>query len=188
MNVRPGFVVALGVAVVLLLLSRTRRGREVASDTLEFVTVTAQRISDALTPRGLRNNNPLNLRRTSIPWRGKVATPERAVELGMRWDPDYELFEHPAFGVRAAAKDIRNDYYRDGLRTVAKLIGEFAPSSDNNPTDVYAANVARAIGVDPDQPFELEQNIVAMFQAMILQENGRNPFTPAELAEWVNLP
>lgn len=187
MNARAPFVVALGVAVVLLLLSRTRRGQEVASDAVEYVTVTAKRLANALTPRGLRNNNPLNLRRTSIPWRGKVATPARAAELGMQWDADYEQFEHPGYGVRAGAKDLRNDFHRDGKHTVAALIQEFAPHVEN-PTDAYIANVARAIGVNPRVPFDLESNIVPMIAAMIRQENGYNPFSLEQLAEWVNLP
>ena len=44
-------------------------------------------------PRGLRNNNPLNIRRSSQPWRGKVANPT---------DKDFEQFISMEDGLRAA--------------------------------------------------------------------------------------
>jgi len=72
-------------------------------------------------PRGLRNNNPFNLVRTSIAWQGKIAGS----------DPRFETFKNLAFGIRAGLLDLYNDWARKNLKTIRGLINEFAPPSEN---------------------------------------------------------
>lgn len=172
-----GLWLLLGGAVALFALSRTQRGQILAADVVE-------RIMSGV--RGLRNNNPGNLRRTSIPWLGKIPDAAHAARLGFTFDASYEQFTAPKWGVRALARDLRKDFFRDGQRTVRALINEFAPGHEN-PTDAYIGNVARALNVAPDEPFDFERLLPQLLAAIIRQENGSQPFSLEELQVWANL-
>lgn len=137
--------------------------------------------------RGLRNNNPGNIRRSAAnAWKGKIDTPQRAAELGVQWDADYEQFTHPMYGVRAAARLLRNYYHRDGLQTVRQIVTKYAPPSEN-PTSSYIAYVARALGVGPDEVIPLERRLPELLAAIVHVENGVQPFSLEELSAWANL-
>ncbi|MFY7963203.1 MAG: hypothetical protein ACOVVK_24230, partial [Elsteraceae bacterium] len=94
-------------------------------------------------PRGIRNNNPGNLRPlTRERWRGELPpdtgkTPDPRDEMG-----SYSRFVSPEFGIRALIRDCRNKRRR-GLDTIAKIKAAFAPASDGNDVATYAASVAR---------------------------------------------
>lgn len=131
-------------------------------------------------PRGLRNNNPGNLRDFHLGWQGEAGHDEAG----------YLIFnEHPNYGraywgVRAMVKDLLDDHVHDGLRTVRAIITEYAPAADNNPTEAYIANVCRALQVQPDTSLDLlhdRAQLGAMVRAMIRVENGAQPYSDAEL-------
>ncbi len=96
-------------------------------------------------PRGIRNNNPGNLRPlTNDTWRGEVppdtgATPDPHDEMG-----SYSRFSSPEFGIRALIRDCRRKRRR-GLDTIFKIKQAFAPASDGNDVEAYAASVARML-------------------------------------------
>lgn len=119
-----------------------------------------------LTPRGIRNNNPGNIRHSASKWQGMAA---------QQTDPDFVQFISPEYGIRALARLLTIYYQRDGLNTVRKLITKYAPASENN-TDAYAQAVARAIGVTPDTIISVPQHITALVEAIIRYENGQQPY------------
>lgn len=96
-------------------------------------------------PRGIRNNNPGNLRPLSNDkWRGEVApdtgaTPDSRDEMG-----SYSRFVSPEYGLRALIRDGRRKRGR-GLDTLTKIKAAFAPAADGNDVAAYAASVARAM-------------------------------------------
>lgn len=127
-------------------------------------------------PRGIRNNNPLNIRRTSIPWIGKVGQPT---------DDDFEQFESMAFGLRAAMINLRTIARRlekKGGITIAKVIAVWAPPHEND-TAAYAERVAAAVwtgaafNLNPDTSvdlamFDLFDFISPVVHAMVEVECG----------------
>lgn len=80
-------------------------------------------------PRGIRNNNPLNIRRSSARWTGLL-------EPGT--DKAFCQFESMKYGFRAAFKLLFSYYYKYGLHDVMSIIKRWAPDEDNNNTKVYA--------------------------------------------------
>lgn len=108
-------------------------------------------------PRGLRNNNPLNIRRTSVPWLGKLLDVVDGVLLAGA-DPDFERFHETWQGIRAAIKNAQTIERRVREAgepfTVLALISTWAPASDGNDTAAYASFVARKLG-DALFPMEL---------------------------------
>jgi hypothetical protein len=94
------------------------------------------------TVRGLRNNNPGNLKLTSIAWQGKIPNSQNT-------DKVFEQFSTLKHGIRAMLKDLINDISK-GKNTVKKLISEYAPATENN-TKAYINSVCSSIGVTPEQ-------------------------------------
>lgn len=89
-------------------------------------------------PRGLRNNNPLNIRISSTPWLGKVAD---------NTDGAFEQFTSMEFGLRAALVNIRTYIRRDRRNTIEGIVSKWAPAADGNDVRNYIAIVSRKSGV-----------------------------------------
>ncbi|MFA7399113.1 MAG: structural protein [Sideroxydans sp.] len=128
-------------------------------------------IKDMLTPRGIRNNNPGNIRHGSARWQGMSPT---------QTDTNFVQFITPEYGIRALSILIGNYYSKNGLNTVRKIISRYAPSSENN-TDAYAQAVSKAIGVTPDTIINVNTHKVALVEAIIKHENGAQPYSMAQL-------
>lgn len=123
-------------------------------------------LNNTMLPRGIRNNNPGNLVRTSIDWEGKVPLSDNP-------DGRFEQFYFLVWGIRAMMRDIINDYNK-GKKTVTALISEFAPSFENN-TAAYIASVASTIGVTPYQTIQNldAAKVIAIAKAIVMVENGQ---------------
>jgi hypothetical protein len=119
-------------------------------------------------PRGIRNNNPLNIRISSDNWNGSVGD-----------DGSFIQFESPLFGIRAAARILKN--YRDkyGLNTVAGIVNRWAPPSENN-TQSYINSVSGKVGVDANQALN-DSDYKKLIAAMIYHENGSQPYSIDEI-------
>ena len=90
--------------------------------------------------RGLRNNNPGNIR-LGDNWKGLKQ--EQA-------DPAFCQFESMAMGCRALLKTLRTYVEKYDLRTVRRIILRWAPSIEND-SDSYIRHVATAIRHDADE-------------------------------------
>lgn len=116
------------------------------------------------TPRGIRNNNPLNIRIGNT-WLGEVPNPT---------DSDFEQFVHVKYGLRAAFCILRRYIRRYQRNTITKIVHSWAPSSENN-CAAYIKVVAHRSGIDPDAKIDYA-DIAAMcklVQAMAFVECGR---------------
>jgi hypothetical protein len=114
------------------------------------------------TVRGIRNNNPGNLRKTSIKWAGEV-TPGT--------DPDFEQFKSMPYGIRAMLIDIINKH-KNGLDTIQELINVWAPPIEND-TTAYINNVSARSGIPKNVVFSpTKANFLAIAKAMAISENG----------------
>lgn len=126
--------------------------------------------------RGVRNHNPLNLRKGQD-WDGEH---KRGNEL----DADFEVFTHPVYGIRAAARTLktyRNKHKRDTIRLILE---RFAPEDDNNDTEAYIDDVCHRTGIHPDRRLNGVE-YVSLISAMIHHENGQQPYSRALIAEGV---
>lgn len=116
-------------------------------------------------PRGLRNNNPLNIRIGNV-WLGEVANPT---------DPDFEQFVSIDYGLRAAFVLLRR-YIRHYRRTtIPAVISAWAPATENNVTR-YVDVVCSTSGILPDAQlaFEDVDQMVRLVDAMVFVECGRH--------------
>ncbi|MCL9777051.1 structural protein [Vibrio methylphosphonaticus] len=115
--------------------------------------------------RGIRNNNPLNIRISNSAWTGKV-TPSQ--------DKAFETFSDSKYGFRAAAKLIRNYQSLYGLNTIDEIIARWAPSHEND-TRNYSQFVAGQLNLSPSTALNLsDSNLLArLVHAMSIMEVGR---------------
>ena len=116
-------------------------------------------------PRGLRLNNPGNIRRTQDRWQGLAAEQK---------DPDFFTFVEAKWGYRAMMKILRNYRKKYGCTTVTDFIGRWAPSSEND-TAAYIRAVCGRMGVNPTAGIDVNDKgtMCAMAAAMSFVENGR---------------
>lgn len=115
-------------------------------------------------PRGIRNNNPLNIRIGNV-WLGEVAAPT---------DPEFEQFVSMEYGLRAGFVLLRRyirHYHKDTIRSI---ISTWAPSTENN-TEAYIQRVASSMNLDADTPlrYEDEKTMCQLVAAMCQVECGQ---------------
>ena len=114
--------------------------------------------------RGIRNNNPLNIRRSKDKWVGmrKVQT-----------DKGFVQFTRRVYGYRAAFVLLRN-YIGKGRDTIGKIIAKWAPSSDGNDTQSYIRYVSTTTGIDASHAlkFEDKDDLVEIVRSMAHMESG----------------
>lgn len=118
--------------------------------------------------RGLRNNNPLNIRKGNN-WQG---------ERHPQTDPLFEEFQSMQMGLRAGFKLVRN--YIEGRTAdrvkrdnINKLIARWAPASENN-TRAYINTVCQHTGLHELETLRWRDRskIVAVVRAMAFVECG----------------
>ena len=136
-------------------------------------------------PRGLRNRNPGNVKRSSSSWLGKIPHAQST-------DSTFEQFTDAKYGIRVIAYLLLK-YQRDkGKKTIRQLIGEaggWAPTNtDKNPSS-YATWVAAQLGVSETAALDLYagRNLERMVTAIIQFENGQQPYTSGAIADGVAL-
>lgn len=114
--------------------------------------------------RGLRNNNPGNIRRSRVRYQGEVR-PSR--------DPDFKEFETMAYGYRAMFRLLDTYSSRYGLRTIRSMLNRYAPPEENL-TDSYIRFVANYSGIMPDEDVETRSkcDMIPIVAAMSKIENG----------------
>lgn len=127
------------------------------------------------TPRGIRNHNPGNIRRSSDPWQGLA---ER------QGDVEFFTFKSPIYGIRALARTLITYQDKHGLSTIRQIIGRWAPPVENN-TNAYVRAVADATDLDADQMLDLHDfdYLFPLTKAIIKHENGQQPYTDAQITK-----
>ena len=123
-----------------------------------------------MTPRNIRNNNPLNIRRSKDKWQGLDAKQN---------DPSFFKFESMEMGWRAAFVILTKTYYHKyRLFTIRKIISRWAPPAEND-TEAYIKRVSDLTGIDPDEPLGIPSlypsRWMAVGLAMAIVEGGRQP-------------
>lgn len=123
--------------------------------------------NDINAPRGIRNNNPGNIKGDDE-WQGKTGADANG----------FVQFDTPANGARALAINLKNQQDKNGLNTIGEIIPKYAPSSDNNNTQAYVDSVSKQMGVAPDAKLDLSdpKTLSSFTSAVISHENGKQPY------------
>lgn len=114
-------------------------------------------------PRGIRNNNPLNIRR-GCNWIGLSKH---------QTDPAFCQFDSMAYGLRAGLIIIRTYIQRYNLNSIHAIVSRWAPPKEND-TNAYVKSVSSMMKMHALQTFEFgdRRRIVALVSAMCKVETG----------------
>ena len=122
-------------------------------------------------PRGIRNNNPLNIRYAEgNKWKG-----QRPPSSSPEGEKTFCQFESMKWGIRAAFILIHNYIHIYGLQTIKAIVSRWAPAEDHNDPDSYAARVRELMeknSVDYRLDFSNCADMVRLVYAMAIVENG----------------
>lgn len=176
MNERAvSLLLVLGAVVAIYLYSRTPRGQ---------VTITelTDDIGDLFVNRGLRDNNPGNIRRTQIEWQGEL-TREQVEASGGKYDAEFEQFGTVGQGVRALGRLLKTYATKYDLHTVRGIVSRYAPPTENDTAD-YIDEICGALGVFPDSWIDVSNRLDDLGAAICRRETG---FTAdaVQFREWV---
>lgn len=115
-------------------------------------------------PRGVRNHNPLNIRRTKDKWHGM---------LPVQTDKEFVQFENDYYGFRAAFL-ILLKYLNRGVCTIYDIISTWSPSIENDVL-AYVEFVCKRTGFDTYHKITRVDNLtdlVDVVEAMSVFECG----------------
>lgn len=127
--------------------------------------------------RGIRNNNPLNIRKGSR-WQGMASEqPDRA----------FVTFTSPVMGLRAGFIILRRYFEVYHINTIEGIISRWAPSSENN-TSNYIEYVSQVTQLPKDKELSLarKMELCAIVAAMSAYECG-HPCTIQEVTTAYNM-
>ena len=99
-------------------------------------------------PRGIRNNNPLNIRIGNV-WLGEVKD---------NTDGEFEQFTSMLYGLRAAIVLLRRYICHYHLSTIAQIVSRWGPSSENN-TRLYIDYVSESVEISPSCPIDFNDKV-----------------------------
>ena len=122
------------------------------------------------TSRGIRNNNPGNIRHGD-PWQGLAKDQP---------DTDFATFVSAAYGIRALARTLITYQDKYSLRTIRQIIGRWAPPKEND-TPAYVRAVATQAGRQANAQLDLQTyaDLRPLVEAIIRHENGAGPLATA---------
>ena len=114
--------------------------------------------------RGLRNNNPGNIRRGNFRYKGEKAKSS---------DAEFRQFESMEWGSRAMFMLLHTYELKHGCRTIRQMINRYAPPSENF-TEGYIRRVVNATHILPDEAVSTLNGaaMTAIVSAMSEVENG----------------
>lgn len=118
-------------------------------------------------PRGIRNNNPGNLRKTKEIWKGEIDEEDTA----------FKTFKTPIDGLAGLKLSI-DKKFRRGLNTIRQIITSYAPSTEND-TVAYIKFISLHTGHSSNESLNLnnKETIKSIMRAIVLYENGQDPYT-----------
>lgn len=114
-------------------------------------------------PRGIRNNNPGNIRHSKSKWQGMA---------DVQGDSEFVTFVSPEYGIRAICRVLLT-YQKRGIDTVGEIVRTYAPPSENN-TSAYIRSVCKSGGFLPDEVLDLDDVSVMLplVKAIVKHETG----------------
>lgn len=122
-------------------------------------------------PRGLRNNNPGNIRQNSIRYSGEVQPSK---------DAAFKQFQSMAYGYRAMFVVLHTYARKYGIDTIERMISRYAPANENH-TQAYIDAVSAESGVSATSHLTSTNAdvMIPIVAAMSRVENGE----PAVMSE-----
>lgn len=129
-------------------------------------------------PRGMRNNNPGNIKKSKCRWKGKTKSTDRS----------FEQFNYYWQGVRVMMI-ILLKYYDEGANTVERIVYKYA--RENQLLTPYVESVSKGMALRPRQQFTMNRPTLLLLCTEICRYElkGVNPRIGSNLFNycWLNI-
>ena len=114
--------------------------------------------------RGIRNNNPGNIRRSGQKFAGEIESK----------DKNFKQFSSMAYGYRAMFRVITTYIKHRNVHRLDQIVTRWAPSQDDNDTATYINFVCGVTKFKPDRiiDYRNEADMRMLVSAMSQMENG----------------
>lgn len=129
--------------------------------------------NDDKSPRGIRNNNPGNIRSSNIKWQGSNGD-----------DGEFIIFTSPVYGIRAIAK-ILATYRSRGITSLSDIVATWAPPNEND-TDQHTRNISAISGLPVNAEIN-SSNMLSFIEGLIYAENGTQPYSSGTINRGIEL-
>lgn len=118
--------------------------------------------------RGIRNNNPGNIRISTANWQGKIPITQNT-------DGAFEQFVSMGYGIRALYR-LLITYFGYGLNTVDAIIDRYAPAGDNSEQarQNYKQFIRDEVG---SNEIQTREEFLRLADAIMIFENSAEGFT-----------
>lgn len=129
-----------------------------------------------MTPRGIRNCNPCNIRISKTVYKGEIVPSQ---------DTAFKQFKSMAYGYRAVFVLLHYYYHHYRLKTIRQMINRWAPPCEND-TGSYVRHVAEAVLLSPDATVDItsKETMILVVCAMSKVENGIPANIDEVIAGW----
>jgi|TARA_E500000178_G_scaffold321552_1_gene345521 hypothetical protein len=129
-------------------------------------------------PRGIRNNNPGNIKKNDVEWEGLSA---------IQTDKTFFQFNDPIYGIRALTKILRTYKNSYNIKNIWGIINRYAPPSEND-TESYKNFVKEKTGLNMLEEIEFTvEGYLPVVKAIILMENGEQPYDDEIILQGMHL-
>lgn len=120
-------------------------------------------------------NNPMNIRISAVAWRNKDAPSRNA---------QFETFPTPEDGLHAGMENTLNCQLIHACYSISSIISRLSPPTEND-TPGYIQMVCDLCGAQEDEDYDLTiaENLIDLSKAIILRENGEQPYPDALLQQ-----
>lgn len=117
----------------------------------------------AAEPRGMRNNNPGNIRGSASKWQGQTGVDSSG----------FAVFDTMENGQRALEQNLRSYGTKHGIDTISGVVSRWAPSNEND-TAAYTKFVSSKLGIGPNEKIDLSNRdtLTKLQSAITAFENG----------------
>mgnify|MGYP000868613354 CR=1 FL=1 len=114
--------------------------------------------------RGLKNNNPLNIRHNGDTFVGEIPGSDKA----------FKTFSGVAYGYRAAFVTLHTYLTKYRRNTIETILAAWAPPEDSNDTEAYITAVEKESGIARDKMLTATggEDYIRIVAAMSRVENG----------------
>jgi hypothetical protein len=115
--------------------------------------------------RGLKNNNPGNIRISATKYEGEIQPSQ---------DKAFKQFAEMRYGYRAMFVLLYTYQKKHNLNTIRAMINRYAPPADNNDTSRYVQIVSNSAGIYADDKIDTKDRaaMTKIVSAMSFVENG----------------
>lgn len=96
-------------------------------------------------PRGVRNNNPMNIEATTDKWLGQLENCD---------DSRFICFADPVYGIRAGTRILLTYQEKHKINTLEEITKRYAPAPENSP-ESYSAFLSKETGFSLTQHIDL---------------------------------